>query len=164
MKSEIEAARQSALKLLEQTRRETRSLLFQLDPDRVIHRDERAWRVRDIVGNLGVWNGEAVRSLSAYAAGGEYFCIPLNNNYDAYNGPAADLRSTWTVEQVWAEYEASHTQLKELVQTIPAEKWDGQMLYPWNERGSIADFIQRMMKHEKMDHGKVVVQAIAAAS
>ncbi len=147
MNSNVEETRRLMLALLDRTRRETRSLLSRLDPERVVHDDERAWRVRDIVGHLAVWNGEAARSLSAHAKGDEYTCIPTRAEYDEYNGPAADERRAWTVEQVWAEYEASHDQLKMIVETMPAGKWDGEMLYPWNERGTIEQFIKRMMKH-----------------
>ncbi len=159
MNSNVEEARRQTQMLLEQTRSETRSALAGLDPERVVHDDERAWRVRDIVGHLGVWNGEAARSLDAHAKGEEYICIPSNDYYE-YNGPAADERSTWTLERVWAEYEASHDKLKSVVETMPAEKWDGEMLYPWNERGTVEKLIKRMMKHEKTDHCDPVLKAV----
>jgi len=150
------------LDLLDGTRRETRSALSRLDPERVVHTDERAWRVRDVVGHLGVWNGEAARSLSAYAGGGEYYCVPSEAQYYEYNGPAADERRTWTIQQVWAEYEQSHDQLKGLVETMPAEKWDGDMLYPWRERGTVEGLIRTMMNHERIDHCAIVLKAVAA--
>src|SRR5512135_1060298 len=128
MDANVQAAREQTLRLLDLTRRETRAFLAHLDPERVVHTDERAWRVRDVVGHLGVWNGEAARSLSTYAAGGEYYCIPAESGYDDYNGPAADQRRTWTMEQVWAEYEQSHDELKRAVESLPVQKWDGDML------------------------------------
>jgi hypothetical protein len=158
MNSNLQEARQQSLNLLDKTRRETRSILSRLDPGLVVNTDERAWRVRDVVGHLGVWNGEAARSLRAYARGGEYFCITANTKYDEYNGPAADERSAWTLELVWAEYEASHDQLKSIIETMPLEKWDGEMLFPWNERGTVEEFIKRMMKHETNDHCNPIVQ------
>jgi len=152
MISDIEQARRSSLDLLDQTRRATRSALSSLDPELVVNNDERAWRVRDVVGHLAVWNGEAARSLSAHAMGAEYFCITASTKYDEYNGPAADERSTWRMEQVWAEYEASHEQLKKMVEQMPVERWDREMVYPWSERGTTEMLIKRMMKHEKIDH------------
>lgn len=159
MNSNVEETRRLMLNLLDKTRLETRSLLSQLDPQRVIHTDERAWRVRDIVGHLGIWNGEAARSLGAHAKGGEYYCIPEANYYE-YNGPAADERRAWTMEQVWAEYEASHDQLKLIVETMPDEKWNGQMVYPWSERGTVEHLIKVMMEHERVDHCDLVANAI----
>ncbi len=162
MKSNAEETRRNVtLYLLEKTRSETRLTLSHLDPERVVHDDERAWRVRDIIGHLGAWNREAARSLSAYAQGSEYNCISARTEYDEYNGPAADERRAWTTQQVWAEYEASHDQLNEIIETMPVEKWDGEMLYPWNERGTIEQFIKRMMKHETIDHCSIVIKAMA---
>jgi hypothetical protein len=161
MNPSLKETRQRMLSLLDKTRHETRALLASLDPERTIHADKRAWRVRDIIGHLGAWNWEAVRSLQAYAAGSEYFCIPPEGQYYDYNGPAADERKDWTMEQVWAEYETAHDQLKSNVASLPDEKWDGEMLYPWSQRGTVEYFITVMMAHEKVDHCDLVVRAIA---
>ncbi len=155
-----EETRQQMLSLLEQTRHETRALLFNLDPERVVHSDERAWRVRDIIGHLAVWNGEAARSLEAYAKGEEYHCIPGEEQYFDYNGPAAELRRSWSMQQVWAEYESTHDQLKEIITSLPDEKWTGELLYPWNHRGSVEYLIRVMMAHETVDHCEVVVRML----
>ncbi len=160
MNPSAEELRQQMLSLLDETRRETRALLSSLDPERTIHTDERAWRVRDILGHLGAWNWEAARSLKAYAEGGEYFCIPTELEYYEYNGPAADERKSWTMEQVWAEYESAHDELKKIVATLLAEKWAGEMLYPWKERGTAEKLIKVMMNHEKVDHCDLVRKAV----
>ncbi len=156
----IEATRKQMLSLLDKTRSETHALLSSLNPELVIHTDERAWRVRDILGHLGVWNGEAVKSLEAYMAGGEYHCIPTEAQYYDYNGPAAEARKTWTMEQVWAEYETAHEQLKQIVVSLPDKKWEGELLYPWNSRGTVEYLIQVMMAHESVDHCDIVRRAI----
>jgi len=160
MDTDTEVTRRQILNLLDQTRCETRALLSSLDPERVVHNDERAWRVRDIIGHLGVWNVEAVRSLEAYAAGGEYSCVPSEAEYYDYNGPAAELRRTWPLEQVWAEYETAHDQLQQIITSLPDEKWAGEMLYPWNNRGTVEYFIRVMMAHEKLDHCNLVVRLL----
>jgi hypothetical protein len=159
MNSNVEERRRQTLDLLEKTRRETRSALSRLDPERVVHTDERAWRVRDVVGHLGVWNGEAARSLSAYAAGGEYYCVLAESEYYDYNGLAVDERRAWPMQQVWAEYEQAHDQLRLMVETMPVEKWDGDMLYPWRDRGTVERLIKIMMNHERVDHCDIVLRA-----
>ena len=158
MNSNVEERRRQTLDLLEKTRGETRSALSRLDPERVVHIDERAWRVRDVVGHLGVWNGEASRSLSAYATGGEYHCVPSEAAYDQYNGTAADERRSWTIKEVWAEYEKSHDQLRLMVETMPAEIWDGSIAYPWSERGTVEGLIRTMMNHERIDHCDMILR------
>ena len=158
MISTIEETRFLLLSLLEKTRRETRETLSKFDPERIIHTDERAWRVRDILGHLGVWNAEAARSISALANGEEYFCIPTDAMYYDYNGPAAEERSAWSMDQVWTEYETAHDQLRSLIETMPDENWEREMIFPWNERGSITRLIIMMMDHEKTDHCDIVVK------
>jgi hypothetical protein len=161
MSPDANEVRQLMLSLLNSTRQETRAFLSSLDPERAIHTDERRWRVRDIVGHLAVWNGEAAHSLKSYAEGGEYSCIATEGQYDEYNGPAADLRRVWEMDQVWAEYEASHRALREVTDSMPTEKWDGQMLYPWNVRGTPERLIRIMMNHERVDHCDLVRAAIS---
>jgi hypothetical protein len=160
MTADEEEIRRRALQELESTHRATRALLAPLDPERVIHTDERAWRVRDILGHLGVWNWEAARSLQAYAGGGEYHCVPGEGSYYDYNGPAAAERRRWPLDQVWAEYNSAHDALRTAVETLPAESWGGDMLYPWNARGTPENLIRIMMKHETTDHGALVRRAV----
>ncbi len=88
-------------------------------------------------------------------------CIPSEEKYFDYNGPAADARKLWTMDQVWAEYESAHDELKQIVTELPKEKWNGLMMYPWNERGTVENLIRVMMKHEEVDHCGIVARAIA---
>ncbi len=161
MTSTVDVTRREMLSLLDDTARETRALLSSLDPERVIHTDERAWRVRDILGHLAVWNAEAARSMEAHAHGKEYHCIASEAEYYEFNGPAALRRRAWSMEQVWAEYDLAHEQLRRNVESLPAEKWSTEMLYPWNLRGTPEDLILIMMKHEAIDHCSLVAAATA---
>jgi hypothetical protein len=167
MTPNVEELRERMSQLLEATRRETRLALSGIDPgnsdcrgdpERVVHNDQEGWRVRDVVGHLGVWNGEAARSLQAYAAGGEYHCISSEAKYDEYNASAVKERCAWDLEQVWAEYEASSAQLQSIVESMPGEKWNKEMLYPWMERGTIQNLIEVMMKHE-VEHREIIVKS-----
>jgi hypothetical protein len=155
MNSNIEEERKRMVQLLDVTRRETQLALSGIYPERVAYNDNSTWHVRDVVGHLAVWNGEAAHSLRAHAEGSEYHCI-AEEKYDDYNGLAVDTRRNWNIEQVWAEYEASCDQLKLLVVTMPAEKWNIEMLYPWNERGTIQNLIEVMMKHD-VEHREIIL-------
>ena len=155
MNSNAEETRNLMVQLLDVTQRKTRLVLSSIDPERAVFNDNPIWRVRDVIGHIGVWNGEAAHSLRAHAEGGEYHCIESEAKYDEYNGFAVEERRTWNIDQVWAEYEASYDQLKLLVETMPAENWNGDMLYPWNERGTIRNLIEVMMKHE-VEHREII--------
>ena len=159
MNPDFEEARGRTLDLLDATQRETRRQLSRLDPELEVHSDERRWRVRDVIGHLGVWNGEAARSLRAYIEGGEYHCVPSEAGYDAYNGPAAMERRGWSVAEVWDEYDRAHGQLRLAIQELPESKWDGRMLYPWNEGGTAQRLIEIMMNHESESHCAPILRA-----
>jgi len=148
MNSNVEETRALMLQILDVTQQMTRLTISSIDPNRVVFNDIPIWRVRDVVGHIGVWNGEAANSLRAYAEGGEYHCIESEMQYDEYNAFAVEERRAWNIDQAWAEYEASYNDLKLLVETMPEENWNTDMLYPWNERGTVRKLIEIMMKHE----------------
>ncbi len=154
----MEHKRRAAIELLDCTRRETRSLLRRLDPNLEVQQDKGRWRVRDVLGHISAWNGEAALSLEAYADGGQYICISGEEEYDDYNAAAAAERRKWAIEEVWTEYEVSHDELRKAVETLPVEKWAGEMVYPWNERGTVESLVKIMMKHEAVSHCEHVAE------
>ena len=160
MNPDVEEIRQGMSTLLAATRRETQQSFSGVEMDWSVQDDQAGWRVRDVLGHLGVWNGEAAKSLLAFAEGGEYHCIPSEEKYDEYNAHAVDERRSWDIQQVWDEYEASADQLKVLVDSLPVVAWNRIMLYPWNERGVVRNLIEVMMQHE-IEHRQWVSHAIA---
>jgi hypothetical protein len=154
MNPDVEETRKLMLKLIDGTQRETRLALSTIDPEKGVFSDP-IWRVRDVLGHIGVWNGEAARSLGAHAKGSEYHCIASEAEYDEYNAVAVEERRAWSVKQVWAEYEAAYEQLIYIVETMPADNWNIEILYPWNERGTVWNIIEVMMRHE-VEHVEVI--------
>jgi hypothetical protein len=155
MNPNVEETRTLMLQLLDVTQRKTRLALSGIDPERVVFNDNPIWRVRDVVGHIGAWNGEAAYSLRVHAEGGEYHCIESEMQYDEYNASAVEERRAWNIDQVWAEYGASYNELKLMVETMPDENWNTDMLYPWNERGTVRKLIEIMMKHE-FEHREIM--------
>jgi len=157
MSPSVDETRKIVLELLAVTRRETQRALSGIDPELMVHHDGPGWRVRDVLGHLAVWNGEAAESLQAHARGEEYHCIP-SAHYDQYNAAAAAERGAWPMRRVWAEYEASGDQLKTVVAAMPTERWSAEVLFPWKERGTVRRLIEIMMRHE-VEHREVMPEA-----
>jgi hypothetical protein len=155
MNANVEEMRDSMMELLDVTQRSTQAALSTIDPEKVVFNDTPKWRVRDVMGHIGVWNGEAAQSIRAHAQGGEYHCIESEALYDEYNDRAVEERRSWKIDQVWAEYDGAYEQLKLLVKTMPAESWGQAMLYPWMERGSVRNLIEVMMRHE-VEHREII--------
>lgn len=160
MKTDLEETQEQLRHLLEATLRETQLALSSIDLETIVYHEHPTWRVRDVLGHLGVWNNEAVKSLRAHAESGEYHCIPSEAEYDLYNEAAVNERRSWKAEQVWAEYGSAFDQFKRLVEALPAEKWDREMLYPWNHRGTARRLIEIMMQHE-IEHRQAILKAIS---
>lgn len=152
MRTEMDDERNSTLQLLRRTRRMTHAALDPLDPEAVVHDGEPAWQVRDVLGHLGVWNGEAALSLEAHAAGGQYTCIETSGLYDPYNEQAVLERRAWPMADVWAEYETTHDRLDAAIETMPPDRWDTPIQYPWTELGSVVGLVVLMTEHETSDH------------
>ena len=75
MNSNVEETRALMLQLIDVTQRKTRLALSGIDPERVVFNNNPIWHVRDVVGHIGAWNGEAAHSLRVHAEGGGYRCI-----------------------------------------------------------------------------------------
>jgi hypothetical protein len=151
-RTDVETERSATLALLRRTREATRRLQAELDPDAVVHVEAESWRVRDVVGHLAIWNGEAAHSLAAHASGGEHACVDSPGRYDEYNALAVRKRRAWPIDRVWSEYEATHDELEAAVEAMPAARWDAPALYPWNERGTVVGLVVVMTDHETTDH------------
>jgi hypothetical protein len=160
MRTEMDDERNSTLLLLRRTRRMTRAALEPLDPEALVHDDGPAWRVRDVLGHLGVWNGEAALSLEAHTAGGAYTCIASAGFYDDYNERAASERRAWPMADVWAEYEATHDRLEAAVAAMPPDRWDTPIQYPWTELGSVVGLVVLMTEHETSDHCEPILDRL----
>jgi hypothetical protein len=53
---------------------------------------------------------------------------------------------------VWAEYEATHDRLEAAIATMPSDRWDTSIQYPWTELGSVVGLVVLMTEHETSDH------------
>ena len=53
-----------------------------------------------------------------------------------------------TTQQIFAEWEQAHEELKVTIQDMPLDKFPGDLLYPWgDELGSIAHVVEYMIEH-----------------
>lgn len=53
-----------------------------------------------------------------------------------------------TTQQIFAEWEQAHEELKKTIQDMLLDKFPGDLLYPWgDERGSITHVVEYMIEH-----------------
>lgn len=147
------------LHILENTRAESIQQLQQTDPNRVIYA-EGGWRVKDIIGHITDWEMEAVRALEAFHAGGQY-TIPAYTGFEAYNQARAATRWNQPYELIFADWQATHEQLKSLVQQLNNADLSQVITLPWQDHGSLRLMIRFMAAHEH-EHLQDIANAVNA--
>lgn len=143
---------------LTETHLATRQILDKIDLELVVYKDT-GWRVRDILGHMATWDQEVAKSLRDYQAGIEYLIPDLDDEEVEYNQRAVDAQQALSNQQILAEWEQAHNELKKAVEEMPIDRFPGEMLYPWGEeRGSIATLVEYMIEHD-VEHRDEIVKA-----
>ncbi len=147
------------LESLDKTLEKTHKLLKGVNQEAIIYKDPE-WRVKDIIGHLSTWNRETAKSLMAFLAGKDYSIPDLGEEEDDFNEQEVVNKQEWTIKKILEELEQTITDLKNIVQEIPIEKYPGDLLYPWGgERGNISDLIKFIIDHDNQ-HREDIVKAL----
>ena len=130
---------------LDDARQAMYDILNELDVKKEIYPE---WTIQHILAHLAGWDDAALDSLRAYAQGSESK-LPIFRGIDDYNAHSVATRQDLNYRQVYAEWELVRQQLKDILHAMPDEKYTGKMLFPWGERGPIADFVEIWVHHER---------------
>ena len=149
------------VQLLEETRRDTLIALEGVDDEMVVD-PESGWRVKDIIGHLAAWDIEAVTALRAYGRG-EVYLIPNYTTMDDFNARHIEKRKALLADQIRAEWETAHHDLKIALQEIPLDRFVVRMAYPWGGHGAISELVEIMAEHER-EHCEDIAKAVRSGS
>ena len=120
------------------------------------------WRIRDILGHIATWDREVTKSLVAYLNGSEYSIPNLDEDETDFNGLAVAEQRKLSTQDIVAEWQGAREDLKSVVGDIPAERFPGDLLYPWgDERGSIAGLVDFTFEHDE-EHREEIIKAVQA--
>ena len=118
------------------------------------------WRVRDILGHIATWDQQTAKSINAYRAGSEYLVPDLDDDETDFNDKAVAEQKKLSVPQLLNEWEEAYNGFKKAIQEMPADRFPGDMLYPWgDERGSITKLVEYMVEHA-VEHRDEIVKAM----
>jgi len=146
--------------LLKESHATTRAKVEGVDPEIQVYENP-DWRIRDVLGHIATWDREVTKSLQAYRVGEEYAISDLE--YDDYNERAVLEQKKLTIQQLLMEWEEAREGFIEAVQNVPQDKFDGDLLYPWeDERGSIHQLVAYMVEHDE-EHREEIMSAIKAS-
>lgn len=133
-------------------------VLKDVDLEMKVHEDT-GWRVREIVGHVATWDGEVAKSLRAYQSGFEYLIPDLDEEEIEYNDKAVLEQKKLTSQQILDEFKKAYDEMWVAVADIPAEKFPGDLNYPWgDESGSITKMVDYMVDHA-IEHRDEILKA-----
>ncbi len=155
--SEVTVNKQELLRRIDESHQQALDLLRDALPEQIIY-EESGWRVKDIVAHVATWDAETLRSFHAFRRGGEY-SIPNYHGYDDFNAYAASMRMDEPLEQIMADWEATRSWLKIILNAISEDDFAAEMTYPSGKRGTVRQIVQEIAEHEAehMEHIRAVI-------
>lgn len=156
---EADAEKAHLIRLLDDARLRTLTVLEGIDGDCVVHPDT-GWRAKDVVGHIVFWEEEALASLVALKEGTIY-TIPDFVSFDAYNQQDYQRRRDQPFLQIQDDLRTVRDRLKAALVALPPERFQGYMLFPWPQGGTLSDMIAIMAAHED-EHVSEIVRAVEA--
>jgi hypothetical protein len=147
------------IRLLDSARLRTLTILEGIDGDRVVHQDT-GWRVKDVVGHIVFWEEEALAALVALKEGTAYTIADFVS-FDAYNQQDFRRRRNQPFLQIQDDLHAVRYRLKAALVALPPERFEGYMLFPWPQWGTLSHMIAIMAAHE-YEHASEIVSAVEA--
>lgn len=149
---------QQVIVRLQQAYDNAEAILRQADANAVVYADS-GWRVKDLVAHIAAWETEMYRSLEAYLQGREY-AVPGFTDDDTYNAQAYAETKDEPTEQIYARWKHLRESLIALVRQLTPEQLEGEMLYPWHQRGPAVNMFGSTVGHqnEHIAHIEAVAQ------
>lgn len=147
------------LEILAEIHLATQATLKEVDLETPVY-TESGWRIREIIGHIATWNQQVAISINTYREGSEYVILDLDETETDYNEKAVVAQQNLSTQQILAEWEQAYDEFKNAVQGMPADRFPGDMMFPWgDERGSIAKLVEYMVDHE-VEHRDEIIKAL----
>src|SRR5262249_5600569 len=105
------------------------------------------WTVKELLAHMTGWDEATSDSLRAYAEGRES-AIASYRGIDEYNSRSVATRTHLHFDRVKLEWEQARKELKAVIQDMPDEKYAGEVLYPWGQRGPLSALVDVIIDHE----------------
>ena len=137
---------------------EAQATLSTADVERVVYIDS-GWKVKDLVAHVSAWEAEMLRSLQAYVEGSEYQVDGFTDD-DAQNAIFYAQRKDVPFETLQEQWTHTRDTLKSLIANLTDTQLEGEMLFPWHERGKPGSMIGSTVGHQN-EHLARIQRAIA---
>jgi len=151
--------RKALVDRLQESHSTTRDVVDGVDSEFPVHTDT-GWTVRDILGHIGAWDIQAAKSLRAFGKGNEHSLGDQDD--EAFNQQQYRRLRELDPQRSHAAWEGARDELIAAVEKLPDELGAGVLLYPWGDRGSLAQLVDEMIEHD-VEHRDELIGAISAA-
>ncbi len=145
---------------LKESHSTTRDVVDGVDSEFPVHTDS-GWTVRDILGHIGAWDIQAAESLRAFGMGNDHSVGDQDD--DAFNQQEYRRMRELDSQGSYAEWKGARDEFIAAVEQLPDELGAGVLLYPWGDRGSLAQLVDEMIEHD-VEHRDELIEAIRAAA
>ena len=141
---------------LDEARQQMAGVLEQIDTEQELYP---GWTIKHVLAHITGWDEATIDSLKAHAADTES-SVPAYRGIDDYNAKSVETRAVLSYERVYREWEQVRGELKDVLRAMPPEKFSGDLLLPWSERGSI-DYVIGILVHHEKEHAEEIRQLLA---
>lgn len=108
------------------------------------------WQVKELLAHITGWDELLINVLNAYLENQPPVML-VDKGLDEFNARVVSQRAALSYEAVCQEWESTRENLKRLVRSIPAERFEEELVMPWGQQGKIKDFI-RIFSHHEIEH------------
>jgi len=105
------------------------------------------WKMKEVLAHITGWDDATIAALSSHAAG-DTPATPARRGIDYYNAETVSTREELPYPHIVREWENTREQLIKVLQTMPDEKFDQPLVFPWGPTGSVAEIVGIMIHHE----------------
>jgi len=155
------AEKERLIKLLASERFKTMQALRDVNDFTLIYQ-ERGWRIKDILGHIATWEREALATVQAFNAQDSY-SLGAELDIEQYNQQQFEQRKSYFPAQIRMDWGMVRRDLQLVINQVPPEKLVEVIDFPWNEKGTISQMIDILVKHEA-DHLAEILAVLQSES
>lgn len=106
------------------------------------------WRMKEVLDHITGWDDAVIASIKSFLTG-EVPATPASRGIDAYNAETVSSREAISYELSQREWEASRTELLDLLRKMTDEQLHTPFVFPWGGRGTIKNLVEIFTEHEE---------------
>lgn len=150
--------KQQLIAELDKARRRLTEVLSQVDDKIEIYP---TWKLKQVLDHVAGWDDAVIASIQAHARG-EVPAVTAPRGIDYYNAETVTTRESLPLSTSRMEFEATRMLLKELILSLPEDKYQEHFIAPWGNPTSVAQLVSIFIEHE-IDHATEIEQILQRA-